>query len=292
MIYDTIIHRIPIEKGWSGDKKYCVTTKDGGKYLLRISDSGLYDRRKREFQRMQQAAALDIPMCLPVEFGICAEGVYSIHSWIDGTDAEATLPKLSEQAQYAYGIQAGRILQKLHRIPAPEGQPDWAEYFGAKAQRKINAYRGCGLQYSHGDAMVQYLLDNRHLLQNRPVTYQHGDYHIGNMMLHHNGKLYIIDFEKDDFGDPWEEFNRIVWSAQAAPEFARGIVDGYFDGDVPELFWKLLLFYICSNSIGSLPWAISYGRGEVETITKQGEEILCWYDNLNRIIPTWYRKEE
>lgn len=164
MIYDTIIQRTPIEKGWSGDKKYCAVTQDGTKYLLRISDSGLYDRRKREFQRMQQAAALDIPMCLPVEFGICAEGVYSIHSWIDGADAEATLPKLTEQAQYAYGIQAGRILQELHHIPAPEGQPDWAEYFGAKAQRKINAYRGCGLQYSHGDAMVQYLLDNRHLL--------------------------------------------------------------------------------------------------------------------------------
>lgn len=292
MIYETIIRRTPIDKGWSGDQKYCAVTEDGTKYLLRLSDSGLYDRRKREFTQMQQAAALNISMCRPVEFGTSVEGVYSLHTWIDGRDAEEVIPRLSEKTQYQYGIQAGIILKKIHSIPAPEGQTDWAEYFDAKAQRKIKAYRECGLQYSCGESMVQYLMKNRQLLQNRPVTYQHGDYHIGNMMIDHTGKLYVIDFEKDDFGDPWEEFNRIVWCAQASPAFARGILDGYFENRIPELFWKLLAYYICSNAIGSLPWAISYGQQEVDTITKQGEEILRWYNNMNEIIPSWYRKEE
>lgn len=292
MIYETIIRRTPIDKGWSGDQKYCAVTEDGSKYLLRLSDSGLYDRRKREFTQMQQAAALNISMCRPVEFGTSVEGVYSLHTWIDGRDAEQVIPRLPEKTQYQYGIQAGIILKKIHSIPAPEGQPDWAEYFDAKAQRKIKAYRECGLQYSCGESMVQYLMKNRQLLQNRPVTYQHGDYHIGNMMIDHTGKLYVIDFEKDDFGDPWEEFNRIVWCAQASPAFARGILDGYFENRIPELFWKLLAYYICSNAIGSLPWAISYGQQEVDTITKQGEEILSWYNNMNEIIPSWYRKEE
>ena len=61
----------------------------------------------------------------------------------------------------------------------------------------------------------------------------------------------------------WEEFNRIVWCAQAAPAFASGMVDGYFDGDVPMEFWKLLALYICSNTLSSLPWAIPFGEGEV-----------------------------
>ena len=28
----------PINKGWSSDKKYCVTDENGTRYLLRISD--------------------------------------------------------------------------------------------------------------------------------------------------------------------------------------------------------------------------------------------------------------
>ena len=52
------------------------------------------------------------------------------------------------------------------------------------------------------------------MLANRPQSFQHGDYHIGNMMIENN-KIVIIDFDRYDFGDPWEEFNRIVWCAQA-----------------------------------------------------------------------------
>ena len=53
MIYETIIHRTPIEKGWSGDRKYCAVTEDGNKYLLRVSPLDRYDRRKQEFMRMK-----------------------------------------------------------------------------------------------------------------------------------------------------------------------------------------------------------------------------------------------
>ena len=31
------ISKEPINKGWSCDKKYCVTTADGTKYLLRVT---------------------------------------------------------------------------------------------------------------------------------------------------------------------------------------------------------------------------------------------------------------
>ncbi len=40
------ISKEPITKGWSDDKKYCVTTADGTKYLLRISPPEQYDKKK------------------------------------------------------------------------------------------------------------------------------------------------------------------------------------------------------------------------------------------------------
>lgn len=78
------ISKEPITKGWSGDKKYCVTTANGTKYLLRISPMEQYEKKKNEFEMMQRVSALGVPMCQPIEFGTCDEGVYSLQSWIDG----------------------------------------------------------------------------------------------------------------------------------------------------------------------------------------------------------------
>ena len=288
MIYDTLCAWLPIEKGWSGDEKYCVTTTDGGKYLLRISPAERLERRKREFERMGEVAALGIPMCRGLEFGVCDRGVYTIQSWIEGQDAESVIPTLPKEKQYAYGLDAGRILAAIHSIPAPVDAPAWEPRFNAKIDRKIAIYESCPLKYENGEALLQYLAENRHLLTDRPQTYQHGDYHIGNMMIDRTGQLQIIDFDKDDFGDPWEEFNRIVWCAQAAPRFACGMVDGYFDGEVPVEFWRLLALYISSNTLSSLPWAIPFGEREIAVMRRQAAQVLQWYDNMKKVVPTWY----
>jgi len=283
------VSKTPVEKGWSGDKKYCAVTAEGAKYLLRVSPIEQYERKKSEFELMQRVAALGVPMCEALEFGICDEGVYSVQTWIDGSDAEELLPELSEEEQYRYGYESGEILKKIHSIPAPEGAEDWEVYFNRKADRKIKMYEECPLKYENGDKFIEYVNAHRHLLQGRPRTYQHGDYHVGNMMIDKSGKLFIIDFNRNDFGDPWEEFNRIVWCAQAAPKFASGMVDGYFNGDIPTEFWELLALYISSNTLSSLPWAIPFGEGEIATMTIQANDVLEWYDNMTNPVPTWYR---
>ncbi len=53
-------------------------------------------------------------------------------------------------------------------------------------------------------------------------------------------------------------------------------------------FWELLALYICSNTLSSLPWAISFGESEIQIIRKQADEILWWYDNLTTVVPKWY----
>ena len=292
-VYQNIISKTLIDKGWSGDLKYCAITADGQKYLLRISSIDRLERKRREYEKMSEVAQLGIPMCLPVEFGICDEGAYAIQSWIDGVDAEETIIAMDTDAQYRHGWDAGQILAKIHTIPAPTDAPSWETRFNAKIDRKIAMYENCELKYeSGGDAFLDYLACNRHLLKDRPQSYQHGDYHIGNMMIDKDGVLTIIDFDRDDFGDPWEEFNRIVWCAQAAPAFASGMVDGYFDSNVPIEFWKLLALYICSNTLSSLPWAISFGEKEIRVMRMQAAQVLEWYDGMNNVVPTWYYVEK
>ena len=288
-LYDSIISRTPIDKGWSADRKFCVHTADGEKYLLRISSADRLARKQREFEKMEAVSRLGIPMCLPLEFGSCEDGVYAILSWIDGEDAEEAIIAMPQERQYTYGLDAGRILAKIHTVPAPADAPDWESRFNAKIDRKIKMYSECPLKFEGDHYILDYLASNRHLLKDRPQCYQHGDYHIGNMMIE-DGKIVIIDFDRYDFGDPWEEFNRIVWCAQAAPAFASGNVDGYFDGDVPHKFWELLALYIGSNMLSSIPWAIPFGDAEINTMMNQARDVLDWYDNFMNVIPKWYRR--
>lgn len=284
------ISKEPISKGWSCDKKYCAVTADGTKYLLRITPEEKSSSRTDMFRMQKKVAALNVPMCKPIEFGSCEEGVYSIQSWIDGVDAEEIVPALSDTEQYVYGLDAGRILRKIHSIPAPATQEAWESRFNRKMDYKIQKYSECPIKYENGQLFIDYINANRHLLKDRPQVFQHGDYHIGNMMIDRNGILKIIDFDRYDFGDPWEEFNRIVWCAQKSPLFASGMVNGYFDGEAPLDFWKLLALYISSNTLSSVYWAVPFGQDEVNTTLNQAKEVLSWYDNMRNPIPTWYFK--
>lgn len=284
-----IVWQEAVEKGWSGDGKYCVADAKGNRYLLRTAPIAQARQKKDEFYWMQQAEQTGIPMCRPLYLTETETEIHTLHSWIDGDDAENIIPTLPASKQFSYGLQAGKYLKSIHSIPAPESIPEWEGRFNAKIDRKIRMYQECPLKYEGGEVFLHYLATHRYLLKGRPLTFQHGDYHIGNMMLDGQGTLYIIDFNRFDFGDPWEEFNRIVWCGQKVPAFAAGMVNGYFDGNVPQQFWELLALYIASNALSSLPWAIPYGEEQIAIMQKQAKDILAWYHGFQTVIPSWYR---
>lgn len=294
-IFDTIVIKEPINKGWSEDKKYCVKTTDGTKYLLRISPHSQYEAKKLLFSMMEQIAALDIPMCVPIEFGICNDGVYSIQSWIDGVDLETVLPLssktlLSETKQYALGVQAGKIAKKIHAISIPEPQEEWTVSFNRRIDMIMKKYNMCGLNFDGDYHMFAYIENNRHLLKNRPQCFLVSDYNVINMM-YENGDLRIIDFERFDIGDPWDEFNCIVWSAMASPHFATGQLHGYFDGEPPMEFFKLLSIYISVLVLSLMSsWAVTSEFGRKVTL-KLSQDVLKWFDNMQTPVPTWYIRD-
>jgi len=286
-IFESIVSREFIDKGWSGDKKYRAVCGNGDVYLLRISPAEKLEMRRALWDVLQEVQTLDISMSRSLEMGTCGEGVYFVQEWVDGHDAEEYVPRLPVGIQYALGQDAGRTLVKLHSVAAPGDVVPWGERFRKKALRKIEMYRNCPVKFDGADEIIRYVEENLGLLDGRPQVFQHGDYHIGNMMVS-GGKIVVIDFDRFDYGDPWEEFNRIVWCAQAAPAFAKGIVDGYFGGDVPEDFWKLLKLYIGSNMLSSVPWAIPFGQKEIDVMLNQAADVLNWYDGMKNNVPSWY----
>jgi aminoglycoside phosphotransferase (APT) family kinase protein len=275
-------------KGWSEDKKYHIITKNKEHLLLRLSDIKFYERKQKEYNILLELSKLDFEMSKPVDFGVCDSGVYMLLKWIEGEDLETAILKKDTVEQYELGIQSGKILKKIHSINIHSNMDSWENRFNKKIDLKIKAYLECPLKYEDGALFIEHINRNRHLLNGVESTLQHGDYHVGNMILTNSDDVAIIDFNRYDFGDPYEEFNRIIWDIKVSKAFAAGKIDGYFNGNIPEKFFQLLALYISVNTISSLPWAIPFGDEQINIMKEQAEKALIDYDYFNIIIPKWY----
>jgi aminoglycoside phosphotransferase (APT) family kinase protein len=278
-----------VEKGWSDDKKYHILTKDGRELLLRLSDISQLKVKQEEFRWMNKLSKSNILMSRPLEIGLCNQNksVYLLHTWIKGKDAENYLTRASQQEQYKLGLKAGEYLKEIHNLSVTEEQEEWYLKFNRKIDRNIRNYEAGKIKLEEANLYIQYINKHRELLKFRPQSFQHGDYHTGNMIITSQGELGIIDFNRFDYGDPWEEFNRIVWCVEASKSFASAYINGYFANKVPALFWKLMALYIVSNQLASIPWASKFGAKEVEIMINQAKAVTEWYDDFKLSIPHW-----
>lgn len=283
-----------IKKGWSGDKKYFVTARDNIKFLLRLSEYSKLEKKKEEFDCMMKLGKKGISMSTPVSIGTIESGnqraVCSLFSWVEGIEAEKKIPKLSFKDQYKFGLKAGRILKKIHELKPPRNIISWEERFNKKIDKGIRLNEMCKIKCPGADVIIKYIDSNRELLNKRKQTFHHGDYHIGNMIISGN-EIGIIDFNRFDYGDPWEEFNRITWCARRSKAFASGRIDGYFENNVPDKFFKLIALYIGTTQLGSTTWALQYGKQQTEIALRQTKNVLKWFDNFNTHIPDWYKSK-
>lgn len=300
-IINNILYEIPsffkwvkaeqVNKGWSTDRKYYMKNNNGEQFLLRISDLDSYDAKKKEFENMKEVYKLGIDMSIPIDFGICCEGkyVYSLLSWIDGTSADEVIQSFPHEQQNKFGIEAGKILKKIHTIPAPLEQLNWEQRMINKIKNHLERYRACGIKVPNDDFAIRYIESNLHLLKNCSQTYQHGDFHIGNLIVTPKNTLGVIDFNRWDYGDPFEEFYKMMlFSRELSIPFTVGQINEYFNSSVPNSFFDLLALYLADTIFFSVVWAIPFGSDEVNGMIKRAEMILTDYDNFNTTTPKWF----
>ncbi len=281
----------PFNKGWSSDEKYIARNKDGKMFLLRISPAVNKERVLMHVEFLKQCKVDNIPTHKLLGHGNCLDNqsYFLLLEWIDGEDAEKKIPVLNKNEQYKLGVQSGRILKKIHNFNldiCPKSS--WSDRYDRKIDSKIKMYKECELNYEKGHLLLETVNKYRGSLKDVIIVPHHGDFHVGNMLVDDNGQLYIIDFDRHDHGDPWEEFNRITWCVGVSHEFASGQLDGYFNNQVPEDFWRLLILYISTNTLSSLPWAIPFGEKEIRTMRNGFAELLDTYDDFKRLVPSWY----
>jgi len=281
-----------INKGCSGERKYYVETVDGKPMMMRLSDISDYDNKQKLFQVMKKVSELGIPVPNPIDYGICEEGksVCLLTEWCDGDDLEDLLPSLSTTEQYKHGINAGKILSKIHSIPAPENTIGWHCRFIDEKHSQLKEFLSYGIKINGSDEIINFFETHKHLIKNRPLSFHHGDYHAGNLMATKSGEITIVDWDSYRYGDPWNDFMEIH-NAEIYPHFLTGLLHGYFNGEPPSDFWPLLALYVSSAVLASVCWAVNNSPDLIEQCVQNAEEALQTFDNMKNPIPAWYIKE-
>lgn len=279
-----------INKGMAGVDKYRCR-RGVEEYLLRIADGGDYDEKKKEFDHLRRLgeAGLPVPKCVELMKSNDGSKVFTLLSWVPGEDLEGVILKMSLREQYEIGKQAGSVLRRIHdTCPEMGVEKNWHDRYVKTINPRLAAYRNEGIPFAGSEKILRYFEDNKYLLRERPMCHHHGDYHTGNLIIN-SGTVWVIDWHTMDFesiGDPWYELNRIDTKF---PEFAKGQIDGYFSGNIPEEFWRLFALYISVSAITSIVWAKYFAPDELDNIMGLNKSILTIFDDMENPVPKWYR---
>lgn len=288
--YENWVNLKEISKGYSGEKKYLVEDKFNNKFLVRIASLDKYEEKKKQYNLLVELEKLNVNTPKPIRFGkLNEEEVFTVLSWLEGEDADASVGNLTDKESYRLGLEAGKILSKLHSLPVDCGNEiKWIDKFKAKMERKYKATNECEIKIENIDKIVDFVNKNLYLIENRKVTFTHGDYHLSNLIVH-EGHIGVIDFEKNKLSDPYDDLKPFMWNVFVSEYFETGLINGYFNNEIPDDFFPILKLYAAENLVSFLPWAAKLGGENLKTAYKVNDSIMKWYDNFNLTIPTFYK---
>jgi aminoglycoside phosphotransferase (APT) family kinase protein len=290
-----------ILKGFSFEEKYLLSGGGTKRYLVRIAinaDPDLIQYKQTEFELIRRLRNYSSFIPEAYAFGISDDEkcCFMILDYLEGTDGETALNKLSDADQYRVGVQAGEELKKMHKLPAPKGLPDWYEAIRAKYTRKIAAFDNLGLKSSGIDReqLSRYILENISCIRDTDITFLHGDYHPSNLVLHNGNLKGIIDFNRYRWGDPVHDFIRVAFFTRAVSiPFSVGQVEGYNGGYPSMEFWKKYSLYCALTLLPDLLWAYDYSvktrsPGEIKRAEKRVQMVYTDHEGFSTDIPRWY----
>ncbi|PES12525.1 aminoglycoside phosphotransferase family protein [Bacillus cereus] len=284
-----------ISKGFSPDKKYIITNANNEKYLFRKGDIKEYERKKIEFQILNEMVKRNVQAQRPIEIGILEEeGVcYSIFSYLEGEDAKKLLPTYSPKEQYDIGIEAGKDLAKMHTYEAPNNILPWYERAMKKHSKYVEAYKTCGINIKNDDKIIKFIEENEIYLKNRPNRFQHDDFHLENIIVRDGKYVGVVDFNGYDWGDPIHDFVKIaLFARDISIPYSIGQIEGYFNGRIPEEFWNLYAVYVGMTVFSSVVWTLLAAPHMLDDMLERLTIVLEDHNNFELSKPIWFQPDK
>lgn len=272
---------IPLDDGQGEQRRYLIIS-GGEKYLLVEASMDLYYRKDLQFFYLRDIAGVDIIMpkilhknCQKNLDG--EEKFFHVFSYVDGQPLGEYLKTADSASAYGMGVQAGESLKKLHSAKMDRHAMPWWHLGRWHYERYLREYQPS----PEFDKAFESYKSYYPLLDGRQSSFVHGSVKIDSFLVCDGGKVGFGTFDEIGTGDPWFDFCFCSVMAMENADFVNGLIDGYFENNVPELFFKLLKFYTAELVFTDLRT-----KGEAELIGR----IRDFYDDFELDVPKWYGK--
>lgn len=282
---------IKINKGFSLEEKYSIAVPHSPeKYLLRFFPINQLEEKTNEIKILQSMQSLNVKATRAIDVGEVAGKGYMITTFIEGADGEEALPMLSSSDQFKIGFEAGRELNKMHQLQAPNHIRSWSERKRTKHYRYIEFYKKCGIRFEQDEKIMEFIDQRINLMVERPNIFQHDDFHPANLIIDNDHFAGIIDFGRYDYGDPIHEFLKIgMFTRNISIPFSIGQIKGYFNGEDPsDEFWNLYSLYLAMSIFSSIVWILKVAENDIDNMLEKINGLLKDHDYFNKIQPSWY----
>ena len=154
---------------------------------------------------------------------------------------------------------------------------------------QLERYEQSEVRIANDETAIQYVKDNMDKLWTEPPVYMHGDFHPGNLIFIPQKELGVIDFNRWEVGDPYEEFYKLEsFGVEISVPYCVGQIDAYFYDNVPLKFWETLAVYVAHASLYSIKWAEKFGQEDIDGMVRRCLAALEHYDGFQSVVPKWY----
>ncbi|WP_052017124.1 phosphotransferase family protein [Exiguobacterium sp. OS-77] len=255
-------------------------------YIVKV----VTDPSSRQFER---EATLMIPKqqgiahALPLATGRTATTAYGIYPYLPGRTVQSVLLESPELAP-RLGQETGKALKHIHEVPAPSVMTSWH----VRCQAKHDRYRAAVhdlLAPEWVDRLDRFIGERIPLLETRPNRLQHDDVHLGNLLVENGHLSAFLDYGNHDYGDPWHDFVKCgLFQVETSPVFARRMIEGYFEKQVPKRFWEIYSLYMAMVVFSALVWAKRFDVDGMEAMQRRIQRIIRDHDGFQLEMPLWY----
>ena len=161
----------------------------------------------------------------------------------------------------------------------------------AKKLLQLEQYENSNVRMINDEAAVKFVKQNIQKIGKLAPVYLHKDFHSGNLIYTNNGEIGVIDFNRWEVGDPYEDFYKLEsFGIEKSILYCVGQIDEYFNDKTPLDFWEILAVYVAHRSLYSIKWAEKFGNKQLEGMKKRCKATFANYDNFNKVVLSWYDK--
>lgn len=136
--------------------------------------------------------------------------------------------------------------------------------------------------YKDLDKIVNFIKSNN--VEFKPVLI-HGDLFPSNVYIGEGGVVTVIDYESAQAGHPYEDFSYLMLYSDEYPVFVKELLNAYFDGKLPENFWKENAYFTAIRYIVNL--SETYKNLTREQVDENTEHIIKEF--LESEHPSWWK---